>query len=63
MKGLLYGVIGGFFSFFVFVVLQNLMAATDAQGFILIGTIILSAIICACTGILVDAFKNTRGNS
>lgn len=62
MKGLIYGIIGGIFSFVAFIILQDLFRATDAQGFIFIGTIILSVIICCCTGILVEMYKNNNGN-
>lgn len=62
MKILLYGIIGGLFSFITFMILQNIFKATDAQGHIFIGTIILSIIICACTGILVDVYKSTKRN-
>lgn len=61
MKGLSYGISGGLFSFLIFMLLQNLLNATDTQGFIFIGTIILSAIICGCTGILVETYKGTKG--
>lgn len=60
MKGLLYTIIGGISSFFAFMILQNLFRATDTQGFIFIGTIILSAVICCCTGILVETYKSKR---
>jgi hypothetical protein len=58
--GLIYGIIGGFFSMSAFIILQNLLHATDVQGFILIGIIILSIIICCCTGVLVEAYESTR---
>lgn len=63
MKALLYGVCGGLFSFIMILLLQNLLKGTDVQSFIFFGTITLSIIICACTGILVETLKDTKGNS
>jgi uncharacterized membrane protein len=61
VKGLLYGIIGGIYSLFAFMILQNLLRATDTQGIIAVGTIILSTVICCCTGILVESFKSKDG--
>jgi hypothetical protein len=58
--GLKYGVTGGVLSLIAFISLQNLFGATDVQGFILVGTIIFSTIICCCTGILIDTYQSER---
>jgi Na+/melibiose symporter-like transporter len=58
MKGLLYAIIGGIISFFAFMILWKLFGATDEKGYIFIATIILSTVICCCTGILVEACKS-----
>jgi Na+/melibiose symporter-like transporter len=60
--GILCGIAGGFISFFAFVILQNLSRATDAQGFILIGTVILCVIICFCTGLLIETYYGRNIN-
>ncbi|MTK10770.1 MAG: hypothetical protein F8N39_01215 [Clostridiaceae bacterium] len=52
-----YGIAGGVLSFTVFLILQNLFRAADVQGFILVGTIVLSMTICCCTGILIATFQ------
>lgn len=57
------GITGGFISFFTFIILQNFLRATDAQGFILIGTVILSAIICCCTGLLIETYYGRNINN
>lgn len=57
-----YGISGGVLSLVTFIILQNLFKATDVQGFILIGTIILSSVICCCTGMLIEIFKGKSIN-
>jgi RsiW-degrading membrane proteinase PrsW (M82 family) len=58
--------LGGFFAFFLFLILQPIFSSSDTQGFILDATIILSAVICGCTGWIVktlkglDAFKKDK---
>jgi hypothetical protein len=56
--GVIYGIYGGVLSYIAFSILQNLTRGTDAQSFIFIGTIILSAVICFCTGMLIETYKN-----
>ena len=58
--GLLYGLYGGAFSFLAFILLQIVFRATDVQGFVLVGTIVLSAVISCCTGILLGLFKDIQ---
>lgn len=60
--GILCGITGGFISFFAFVILQNFFRATDAQGFILVGTVILSTIIFCCTGLLIETYYGRNIN-
>ena len=57
-----YGISGGVLSLVTFIILQNLFKATDVQGFILIGTIILSSVICCCTGMLIETIKGKSIN-
>lgn len=51
MKALVYGVIGGIVSCILFYVLFNGIGIRDD---IVVGTIVLSIVICACTGIVVE---------
>ena len=51
MKALVYGVIGGIVSCILFSVLFNGIGLRDD---IVTGTIVLSIVICACTGIVVE---------
>lgn len=60
--GVYYGIAGGVLSFVIFIILQNLFKATDVQGFILVGTIILSSVICCCTGMLIETLKGKDVN-
>lgn len=60
--GVYYGIFGGVLSFVIFIILQNLFKATDVQGFILVGTIILSLVICCCTGMLIETIKGKDVN-
>lgn len=60
--GVYYGIAGGIVSLITFTILQILLRATDVQGFILIGTIILSSVICCCTGMLIETFKEKKVN-
>ncbi|MFU7517760.1 hypothetical protein [Clostridium sp. HCS.1] len=60
--GVVYGLYGGILSYSAFVILQNLTRGTDAQSFIFIGTIILSAVICFCTGMLIETYQSKNGN-
>lgn len=53
----MYGVIGGLVAFLIFILIQNVLHATDVQGFILVGTITVCTIICACTGCLIEYIK------
>lgn len=53
-KGILYGIVGGFMAFIVFVLLQNILRATDVQGFILISTIIICSTMCFCIGCFLE---------
>ncbi|SFP74169.1 hypothetical protein [Caldicoprobacter faecalis] len=60
--GIFYGIAGGVLSFVAFIILQNLLMATDTQGFILIGTVILSTVICCCTGMLIETYRDKNIN-
>ena len=60
--GVYYGIAGSVLSFVIFIILQNLFKATDVQGFILVGTIILSSVICCCTGMLIETLKGKDVN-
>lgn len=60
--GVFYGICGGVLSFVAFLVLQNLFSATDVQGFIFVGTVILSTVICCCTGMLIEAYRDRNIN-
>lgn len=55
MKGVIYGIIGGIFSLVLFLFLNNVVHLGSK---IAIGTIILSTVICGCTGILVEKLNN-----
>ncbi|MBI6872068.1 hypothetical protein [Clostridium aciditolerans] len=50
---MLFGAIGAFTSYWLFVIMQNICKATDIQGFILISTITICTTICCCTALLV----------
>ncbi len=54
MKALLYGVIGGVLSVIILMILGIIFRAEDSVGAILSGTVLISVVICSCTGIIVD---------
>lgn len=54
----IYAVLGGFFAFLLFFILQTMFKAADVQGFIVIATIILSLILCGCTSFIVVTIRN-----
>ncbi|MBU3106509.1 hypothetical protein [Clostridium gasigenes] len=60
--GVYYGVAGGVSSFSAFIILQKFIRTTDVQGFILIGTVIISSVICCCTGMLIKTRKGKNIN-
>lgn len=52
-----FGFLGGLASFLLFIILQNITKGTDVQSFILIGVIVISCIICACSAWIVQKIK------
>lgn len=62
MKPLKYGIIGGIFStiLFIFLVMIIRPSATSIGDMVMIGTIVLSTIICVCTGIIIEELNNKK---
>jgi hypothetical protein len=60
MRGLLYGISGGILSFILLCISEKLMNGMGEIEVIFSGIIIMSMIICGCTGILVQIYKNNK---
>lgn len=55
-----YALIGGFLTLLLFLILESVLKAVDVQGFILIATVVLSSIICGCTGLIVKILRSFK---
>ncbi|MBK1813357.1 hypothetical protein JHL18_22295 [Clostridium sp. YIM B02505] len=60
MRGLLYGISGGILSFILLSIFEKLMNGMGEIEVIFSGIIVMSIIICGCTGILVQTHKDNK---
>ncbi|EQB85825.1 hypothetical protein J2Z44_004237 [Clostridium punense] len=62
MKPLKYGIIGGIFSLLLFIFLAMIIRpkATSIGDMVMIGTIVLSTIVCVCTGRIIEELNNKK---
>jgi len=60
VKAYKYGILGGIFSFILFILLVMVLRTDNGEGIVIAGTIVLSTVICTCTGIIVEELKNAK---
>jgi hypothetical protein len=60
MKALIYGIIGGILSFVLLMFLVGIVSMNKGEEIIMAGTIVLSTVICSCTGIIIEKLNKSK---